>query len=578
MDVLFFATPSTLHKLRGSESTKVLLAGGFNGWWNFGDILQLQGAIHWHRSRLQEAVIAPLNELAPVKDTRYLHQLRSTFGVDDFIFYSPEPTAAALQQARSLGLEPIFPPSLQGPSLLHVYGGGIFNRFWGGFMLRLVESVLRTWLPSHYVVSGQQVNPDFADEYAAHALRWQPALVGCRDPLSVKALVERGLDAKLSGDDALEEMSRAAEGARHGQAKGSFGLHMNLSSYVYTGAPGEEAPSRAPISRLNEQLELLRSRFGGSANPLVINAYIDDRSVVEDTVASLRKTAFSQLFPRAGLVDLAGALMQENLAQAAEQILGCELLLVTSYHTSLFGKVVGVPTYLCAFNAYYEQKKAGLGEPTGSFQEFLEGDLAQVVEAQDRYVARQREIRREWLGELASCLDCPTASTSWVARVNGWLADTRSELEQRRKHQQELESRVATQEETLRATREQCTSQQARLAELERERAELEQGRAKLEHERAKLEHERAKLEHECTELERERSSLQSQLHAREARLATQAEELAALRSRHEALLATVPPLRHRLVDELNNRLKGSSLLHERLKHVVGTTFDRLPR
>lgn len=573
----FFATPSTLQKLHDRDSTKVLLAGGFNGYWNFGDILQLQGAIHWHRARQKEAVPVPLNELLPVKDARYLRQLRDTFGVDDFLFYAPEPTPAVLQHAHELGLEPVFPPSLGGPSLLHVYGGGIFNRFWGGFMLQLVESLLRTWLPSHYVVSGQQVNPDFADAFAAHALRWQPALLGCRDALSVQALVERGLDARLSGDDALEEMCRAAEGVSGGPEKGTFGLHMNLSSYVYASA-GDEDASRAPVARLNEQMELLRERFGASAKPVVVNAYIDERPVVEDAVASLRRTDFSRLFPRADLVDLAGALMQGNLAQAAARLHACELLLVTSYHTSLFGKVVGTPTYLCAFNAYYEQKKAGLGEPTGSFQEFLDSDREKIQAEQGRYVARQREVRREWLESLAASLDRPASGASWVTRVTGWLADSRGELEQGRERRRELESQATAREEALRAAREQSAAQQARVEELTREREELLRERAELHRAREEWQREREELQREREELRREHTFSQARLHEREALLAHQGTELAELRSRHQALLETEPPLRHRLADELNNRLKVSGPLRGGLKHVVGLTLGRRTR
>jgi polysaccharide pyruvyl transferase len=551
MPFSFFATPSTLEKLYDRSRTQVVLAGGFNGYWNFGDVLQLQGTIRWHRSRQPDAVVTPVLELGCLRDERMLQQLRDILGAEDIVLQAQDASGATVQRARELGLVPLVPSSLQSASVVHVHGGGFFNQLWGHYMLRLVEAVLRTWLPRHYVLSGQQISPDFVNEFAAHAQQWQPSLIGCRDALGVKALGDLGLDARLSGDDALEEMSRAAEcswSVAGSSGERSFALHMNLSGYVYGKAEGGAELDRAPVKLMNEQLELLRERFGSETTPVVINAFNDERPEVQDSVASLKRTDFSRLFPQSCLVDVAGALMRGQLTQAAARIRGCELLVASSYHATLFGKVLGIPTFLGAFNEYYRQKKAGLAESAGSLREFLDGDLQRVAEEQAHYIARQRELRREWHESFASLLSEPGSDTRWMVCANGWLADTRRELEERRTRQRELEIETAS-------LRERCSAQEARLAEQEARLAEQEVRLA---------------------EQERERARQEEQHRVQEGRLVAQSEELAELRARHEALVSAEPPLRHAVVDALNNRLKGGGrLLHGGIKRVAGATVSR---
>ncbi|MBN1207528.1 MAG: polysaccharide pyruvyl transferase family protein [Myxococcaceae bacterium] len=543
----FFAAPSTLEKHYSQDSAKVLLAGGFNGNWNFGDILQLQGCIRWHRARQEHAVVTPLHELSRFRDASYLQHLRGVFGVEDFLFYTSEPTAASVQQARDLGLVPVVPRSLKGQSTLHVYGGGYFNRFWGHYMVGVVEAVLRAWLPGHYVVSGQQISPDFAADFAAHAQQWQPAVVGCRDPLSAKALAECGLEARLSGDDALEELVRAAELAARGgprkAEKGRFALHMNLSTYTHAKPAGQAEPTRKAEDLMNEQLRQLREHLGENAKPVVLNAFIDERAVVEDSLSCVRKTDFPVLFPRAEFVDLVGLLLQDRLSQAFERVRQCELLVTSSYHVTLLSKVAGVPAFLAAYNDYYLQKKGGLADAAGSLPQFLASDWGKVEAEGTAYVERQRELRREWLESLGDVLGRPTSDVTWVARAAHWVEDARGELEQYRQ-QREQEAQAA------RTTAEEAERQHA----------------AKLEQERARI-----------AELERERQALRARCDTQEAELQLQAARNAELQARYAALLEQEPPLRHRLVDGLNERLKkaGGARAHDTFKRVLDATVRR---
>ncbi|MCE9667135.1 polysaccharide pyruvyl transferase family protein [Myxococcus stipitatus] len=553
----FFSPPSTLKKLYGPDSTKVLLAGGFNGYWNFGDMLMLQSVVRWHHSRPENAVVVPLHELSRVPDVNYLEQLPRVLGTEDFVVYTSEPGPESLGKALALGLEPVVPQQLRGAARMHVYGGGYFNRFWGQHMLGLVEATLRTWLPGHYVLSGLQVGPEFADAFAAHAQQWHPVLIGCRDAESVAALKSRGLDARLSGDDALEEMERAvAEDASRGPrvaVPGHFALHMNISGYVYARAKEEPATEAEPLARMNEQLQTLRAHWGDAAVPIVLNAYIDERPAVEDSVAAMRRTAFPELFPRAGVIDLVGLMLQGRLSQAVEQIRRCELLVASSYHVTLLGKVAGVPTHLFAFNAYYRQKKAGLEEPEHSLQEFLDEDRERARTRGDHYVASQRALRRDWLELLEDCLRGPVPTVSWVARATRWLEDTREEL----REAQRLREEEARATEDLRQRHQTlaslCEAQDARLRELESRLEEWEAGRAELAALREHCAHLTARVRHyEAQEAERQVARM--------------------------TLIATdEPPLRHRLVDDLNERLMraGGPRAHGALKQLMRAAVGR---
>jgi hypothetical protein len=579
----FFATPSTVEKLSRPDLVKVLLCGGFNGNWNFGDILQLQGCIRWHRARSEHAAIVPLHDLGRIRDAAYLPHLRGVFGVEDFLFFTWEPTADAVRRALDLGLVPVVPRSLKGESSLHVYGGGYFNRFWGRSMVGLIEAVLRDWLPGHYVVSGQQISPDFAADFAAHARQWRPAVVGCRDPRSVQALAACGLEARLSGDDALEELVRAAELASRGgprePERGRFALHMNLSTYTHAEKTERAEPSPEAEGLMNEQLRRLREHFGAEATPVVLNAFVDERSMVEDSLACVRRTDFPVLFPRAEFVDLVGLLLQDRLSHAFERVRQCERLVTSSYHVTLLSKVAGVPAFLGAFNDYYRQKKEGLADGASTLQQFLASEPGALAAEGSAYVERQRELRRAWLESLGEVLGRPTSDRTWVVRAERWVEDARAEVADARAAHEQERRRL---EEAARAARA-AAEEQVRAAHAAAEEQARQQA-ARWEQERQAREARVAELERELTardarlaELERERQGLRARCDSQEARLQEQEARTAELRARYEALLAQEPPLRHRLVDGLNERLKrtGGARAHHALRRVVDATVRR---
>jgi len=123
----FFARPDTRRKLEDAGQAKVILIGGFTGPWNFGDLIQLSGALRWHTAREPRQMLCPLHGLATAASPDYLGRLYRVFATEDWLFCS---RTRDRERAASLGLEPLS-ATISGPTLLHVYGGGFFNGMWG---------------------------------------------------------------------------------------------------------------------------------------------------------------------------------------------------------------------------------------------------------------------------------------------------------------------------------------------------------------------------------------------------------------------------------------------------------------
>ncbi|MFP2910582.1 hypothetical protein ACLESD_37195, partial [Pyxidicoccus sp. 3LFB2] len=75
----------------------------------------------------------------------------------------------------------------------------------------------------------------------------------------------------------------------------------------------------------------------------------------------------------------------------------------------------------------------------------------------------------------------------------------------------------------------------------------------------------------------RRKQALQARCDAQEAKLQVQAARKAELQGQLEALRSQQPPLRHRLVDGLNDQLKRASgtRAHDALRRVVDVTVGR---
>lgn len=399
----FFARPQTILRLEDPTQAKTILVGSFTGGWNFGDLLQLRGAARWHRQRAPVQTLCPVQGLGAVSTIEQMDRLRLAFGLDDWLFFSPG-RAGDTVRAAGMGLQRA-PAQWAGPVTLHTYGGGFFNELWGAAALRRIETLFTQRQIAHYAISGQQVGAEFCRRLAEHCRRYQPDIVGCRDQASVDMLRRQGVDAHLSADDAFEELDAAATCAVAGDPPQTqqFGLYLNSTAYV----TAETEAHHAAMRHLDEALEAL-ARHAPSASPMLIRAYAEDRPHIRDTFTTIQQTRFAALFPQFTTLDLLDHFVRDDLSRAVTRFRQCDYIVSTSYHVTLFSKIVGVPVYLFAFNDYYRQKKQGLGDADLPLTAFLEADHASLVAQQNAYVVSQRQTRSAWLTLLEQTLAAPS--------------------------------------------------------------------------------------------------------------------------------------------------------------------------
>lgn len=389
----------------GDDQGRVLLLGGYLGYANFGDILQIKSMLAWHRRTSGLQPVAVL-DLASVTDAGFVARVRGYLGGAPLLFWS-----FLRVNADALGLQPC--DELPRIAHLHVYGGGFLNRNWGSGMLDVIETIHSRAGVGHYVMSGQQVDPEIVPRLREHVRACPPLLAGGRDAESVAALTSCDVPAGDSFDDAaegLEGMAASARSRRGRNHKASSALvHLNLSDYA---GVGEDA---SWLDVWPARLAGLRAWLGADGNDsrlVLLQAYGDRRfDCVVDTlgVAQQLEDRFSLAEYR--VVDLAwlalrlGEQSEETPAVLAE----AGIAMASSYHVTLLCAFLGVPCYLDARNDYYRHKKQGLGLMQNDFQAFLQNperiDLAPRLEA-----------RRAWLDRLADVYEqapqvrdpCPT--------------------------------------------------------------------------------------------------------------------------------------------------------------------------
>ncbi len=423
--VTFFARPETRQKLEDSARPKVILIGSFSGPKNFGDMLQLRAALRWHETRERGLVICPLHNLARAWPPEHLQQLARVFGTNDWLFCDKSSDST---YAVALGLQRLT-VGIRGRCTLHVYGGGFFNSLWGQRTLARIEATLDEMVPEHYIISGQQVGQEFAATLATHCRSYQPDIIGCRDEESVAILRQHGLDVQFSGDDAFEELVEAASGplpppadrAQGEENTRPYALYLNSSNYVVS-AP----TTRTALEAIENCIGLLMQHAGSGAPPLLIEAYCDDNSLIQDTLATIKKTRFATALSASTRLDLVDCFERNCLNEAAAMLRRCQLAVSTSYHVTLFLKILGVPVYFLSFNDYYRQKKQGLGDTQASLEEFLRAPRL-PAETTDASLSRHLAARVSWFDQLDAVLAAPPQDARLLARALASLEHLRQQ-------------------------------------------------------------------------------------------------------------------------------------------------------
>lgn len=449
-----FADERTLFALR-AESPRVLLLGGYLGYPNFGDILQLKGAIAWHRARNANpppgrspahTAAEVSNRLEPVivcdtgaiTDAGFVGRVRNAFDVEHIVFLSTSGT----RDAHSL--------SRRAPDLhrlehsarithLHLYGGGYLNSRWGEHILSSAEFLHRSFGVGHYVISGVQAERDFSDRISTHVERCSPLLIGGRDDESVGILAEIDPSAAYSFDDAAEAMTALADRLRSdpsswfntrrsASTRAPRALvHLNVSPYA--------ADSANALQTLSERLDSIIQQ---TANPdtangeaqkpdaVLLHAYNDPRiDQVADTLGVVlrlgdRFPLVSHHVAHLGVEALQIRIPLTPSTDPNRPSLGAnastsDIAFVCSYHAAMLAQMLGVPTWLEVRNAYYRQKAAGLGllrtttdspiDTTAAFRTFLH---ERPFVSLDQPLAR----RTEWLKRLAAAYEEPARPNS----------------------------------------------------------------------------------------------------------------------------------------------------------------------
>ncbi|MHC4443410.1 MAG: hypothetical protein ACYTF1_14025 [Planctomycetota bacterium] len=395
---------------------RVLLIGGYLGYANFGDVLQLKGAIRWHRDNtgLEPVLVC---DVKAITDKDFVRRIRRWFDSKIVLFFSDKPFELDSMQLFRVD-------STHGIAHLHVYGGGFLNAYWAESLLEMIETVYDRFGVSHYVLTGQQVDAAVQERLNQHVRKYKPLIAGGRDCESVKILGDCGVKAVFSFDDAVEPLQALTESVKSTDdkmpAEPNALIHLNISSYACDQTGADNFLQLAePLNQINDYL----SARSGDMPPKVIllQAYSDRRvPQVIDTLGVVQQ--MEDLFPFADYQVLDIAQLSLNL-WTDEQLtlntqLNPEIAFTCSYHTTLFCGFMGVPCFFNTQNEYYRQKKAGLGLSHGVLNDFLK---------QPEYLSLHEslEARIEWLQILTSVYEQRVS----VAQPKQIIAEDLSHLE-----------------------------------------------------------------------------------------------------------------------------------------------------
>jgi len=370
---------------------KVILFGGYLGFNNFGDILQLKGAIKYHTniSMLEPVVVC---QVGSIPDTGFLSRLRKWFGVRAFIFVQAEPVNLALLNLHFIdNALPI--------DHLHVYGGGFLNSMWGDFCLRLIEGLIDNFRIVNYIISGQQIDAAFANRLKSHFEKYRPKLIGTRDFESQRIVNGIGFHCDFSFDDAsniIEAWARRKPQDETCRAKEALFIHLNTSRYTWNNS--EE--SRKELSRISQILKDIAERFI-TYEPVFLSAYSEFRITVKDTLATIISLEDAFPFLDYRIMDIAHmALLHDPSKTDIDSNLAVftrGVAISSSYHTAFFCNMLDIPCYLLSDNAYFKQKRVGFGEKR-TLDQYLENPS---VLSYSNFM----EHREDWLKKLSSIFE-----------------------------------------------------------------------------------------------------------------------------------------------------------------------------
>lgn len=380
----YFASPEAAERL-ARDGSDIVVYTGSNGHSNFGDVLQTKNILAgWQRrSDHHTTLIMPAYAALPAGRAALLE---SWYPADAVVFATTQAV-----EARGTGLVEIPPPG--GGRMVHVVGGGYLNARWGGEHFPIIDALAHDAGDVPVLFSGLQIDRPALDGFVELARHHRIVQVGLRDHVSL-ALAREHLDVpvEFTFDDLTEifqDWARAAVGHERRPGPTRVAVHMNTSDY----AGGERA-----LAMWRSILHEVAATLPGCELTL-LHAYDDARLEVRDTLDTVTALAEDMPFSTFTVLDIAKASLEyrfgEGLPAALRPILDIDLVLSSSYHTALFGALMGKPAYLMGASEYFRQKA----------QLFRLPELSEFLAAPGDYlldIPEELAARAAWLERLAT--------------------------------------------------------------------------------------------------------------------------------------------------------------------------------
>lgn len=452
----------------GAQRPKAILIGSDFGYGNFGDILQHKGAASRLKAASELAVVSILT-LDAISRHVDVAMLRDGYAVDALAFVSERPIAP--EMAARLRLREV--AVLRNVSYIQLYGGGFLNEMWGDFVLGVAEYFLERLSGAVYVISGQQISPAYAPRVRDHVARFEPRLVGVRDRNSAGLLVDQGVRADFSFDDAVEPLLEMRHKFDLRGGKGAF-IHLNTSGYTSNGDAMDE---------MSAHLRLVADSMGDSGAPVLFQAFQDAREEVVDSIETVKRLESGFPFVDVETVMLVAEIMRGG-RPADRRVLTGRFGYSSSYHVTLWLQLSGVPCWLRGSNEYYRQKRAALGID-GRFEDFLERmhrpDHGENLHARSQWVGRLEGVLGR-MDRVENQITWEVADRATPGRVFNFKGEPRMEerlnqawqtAEGGRQENERLKSRLEEVESRMQAYKGQLEEAESRMQAYSRQLTEV---------------------------------------------------------------------------------------------------------
>jgi hypothetical protein len=389
MRSLFLYADQASQEVLACNSQKVITLGSDFGYGNFGDILQHISSLKTVKNSGRFDAISIMAANA-INFRDFPSLALADYNADALIFVSEYPLILSESDPQlSLVAE------IRNVAGLYLYGGGFLNTFWGDFVLNVVEYFLRRDERINYWLSGQQITPPFETRVTEHINLFRPKLLAVRDEMSLQLLIDQGLAADFSFDDATEALT---DFTKRLSMRCGKGLALHLNSTNYTGTDSLE-------HGLSKELARISLHDSANHDVTVFQAFRDSRQEVIDTNETIKR--LDRLFPfyNHRTIDLVGLLFDQSASNAAIN-LDLALGYSCSYHVALWLQLAGIPCWLRSTNSFYNQKSQAL-QVTQSLDEFLRSPkLADHSSNLERRAAWNEKLQRNItsVDSITNCL------------------------------------------------------------------------------------------------------------------------------------------------------------------------------